>query len=181
MNSSKLSLLVQAWRDRSSITNGGQKIAYAQAADELAAALAQQAQPLLREEIVKMREHVLRTHVYRDAACGAAYARACDDILERMDQQAQPEMPTREQAGQVLFMVDARDGMWPETWFDLNAEVREIYLTRADAVLALFAPKPDDVAEDRAYFEATGGVPFDHWGKGCPNDCPIPEHQNHKA
>ena len=30
---------------------------------------------------------------------------------------------------------------------------------------------------EKQYFHDCGGVPFDHWGKGCPGDCPIPEHK----
>jgi hypothetical protein len=29
---------------------------------------------------------------------------------------------------------------------------------------------------DKEYFEITGGVPFDHWGKGCREECEIPQH-----
>ena len=49
------------------------------------------------------------------------------------------------------------------------------------AVLALLNPEAGPEDDDHAYFEATGGVPFDHWGKGCPNDCAIPQHVEHKA
>ena len=34
---------------------------------------------------------------------------------------------------------------------------------------------------ERQYFEETGGVPFDHWGKGCRYDCLIPEHAAHQV
>jgi hypothetical protein len=49
------------------------------------------------------------------------------------------------------------------------------------AVLALLNPEAGPEDDDHAYFEATGGLPFDHWGKGCPNDCAIPQHVEHKA
>lgn len=86
----KLSLLVQQWRDRSGITNGGQKIAYAQAADELAAALAQQAQPLTDGDLYG---------IISDAMCAAsvgnnkpearAIRAAVKALRDRMAQQAQ--------------------------------------------------------------------------------------------
>lgn len=34
--------------------------------------------------------------------------------------------------------------------------------------------------EALSYFNENGGVPFDHWGKGCPNDCINGHHQLYK-
>ncbi len=37
-----------------------------------------------------------------------------------------------------------------------------------------------EALETRKYFDENGGVPFDHWGKGCPDDCTLDEHYYRK-
>ena len=136
----------------------------------------QQAQPLTDEMIDDKADTLPIACTRLDFAEGAKWAR------ERMVQPADARIAWLVADNKRLTELLAQPAVTREQIIKtLGATCMKSWEEQAQAVRALFAPKADDAAEDRAYFEATGGVPFDHWGNGCPNDCDIPQHQEHKA